>query len=205
MMNKLLFLDKDGTLIENVPYNTDPGRIKLCAGVPEALRLLRQHGFKLVVVTNQAGVAHGYFKEEALTGVRQALEHLLLKHGVTLDDFYYCPHHAGGTVSRYAMQCTCRKPMPGMLIQGAVRHQADLASSWMIGDILNDVEAGNRAGCRTILIDNGNETCWDCSSAKRVPTFIAKNMLEAASLITGSSLLSAENGEFHERPMQKYY
>nr|WP_262713115.1 HAD-IIIA family hydrolase [Anseongella ginsenosidimutans] len=131
-------------------------------------------------------MARGLFMEEALLRVKQTLDRLLRKHGVHLDGFYYCPHHVNGTVSRYAMKCTCRKPMPGMLIHGAVKHGADLAASWMIGDILNDVEAGNRAGCRTILINNGNETEWDYRSAKRIPTFIANDMLEAARLISTS-------------------
>lgn len=201
-MNKILFLDKDGTLIEDVPYNTDPRKIKLCPGVPEALQLLRQQGYKLVVVSNQAGVAHGFFGEEALLGVKRGLEELLQKHGVHLDAFYYCPHHVHGKVSRYAMKCTCRKPMPGMLIHGAVRHEADLGSSWMIGDILDDVEAGNRAGCRTILINNGNETAWDCSSAKRIPTFMATDMLDAARLITSYETTGGEvNGGLYERSM----
>ncbi|HYH56886.1 MAG TPA: HAD family hydrolase [Anseongella sp.] len=206
-MNKVVFLDKDGTLIENVPYNTDPGKIRFCPGVPEALRLLQEYGYKLIVVSNQAGVAYGFFKEEDLRTVKNALQERLAEYGVQLDGFYYCPHHIRGKVSRYALNCTCRKPMPGMLIRGAVEHGADLSSSWMIGDILDDIEAGNCAGCKTVLIDNGNETEWVYSSARRKPHFLVKDMEEAARCIISQAgnVKEGKRSVLYERPMQGYY
>jgi D-glycero-D-manno-heptose 1,7-bisphosphate phosphatase len=156
-MHPAIFLDKDGTLIEDVPYNVDPAQLRLCAGVAVGVRRLYEAGFALVVVTNQSGVARGYFAEAAIAPMERHLRQLL---GVPLAGFYYCPHHPAGTVGSYAVRCDCRKPAPGLLIRAAADLGLDLEQSWLVGDILNDIEAGRRAGCRTVLIDNGNETDW---------------------------------------------
>ncbi|MGE5652049.1 HAD-IIIA family hydrolase [Noviherbaspirillum sp. UKPF54] len=179
---RAIFLDKDGTLVENIPYNVNPGLLQLTWHAGPGLQLFRQLGYALYVVTNQSGVAHGLFTEAALDQVEQRLQELLAQYGVTLDGFYYCPHAIEGSISRYTIPCTCRKPMPGMLHRAAYEHGVDLAQSWMIGDILNDVEAGRRAGCRTVLIDNGNETEWKMS-ALRTPHFSASDLYAAATLI----------------------
>jgi D,D-heptose 1,7-bisphosphate phosphatase len=179
-MNKAVFIDKDGTLIHDVPYNVDPHRIVLYAGTIQALRDLKERGYMLIVISNQAGVAHGYFEEHTLEAVKERLSILL--GDATIDGFYFCPHHPQGIVERYTLACDCRKPKPGMILQAAKDFQVDLSQSWMIGDILHDVEAGNRAGCKTILINNGNETEWDMSSLRK-PTYIAKDLVEASQLI----------------------
>ncbi len=181
-----IFLDKDGTLIEDVPYNVDPALIRLYPDVPEALRRFRAAGYRLIVISNQAGVARGYFEESALAGVRETLYRLLAAEGVPLDGFYYCPHHPDGVVAGYAVSCQCRKPGPGMILRAAREHGVDLAGSWMIGDILNDVEAGSRAGCRTVLVDKGNETEW-VAGAGRTPDLVVGTVLEAALRIAGDS------------------
>lgn len=181
-MNKAIFLDKDGTLIFNVPYNVDPALIMLQDNMVKGLRTLQEEGFMLIVVSNQSGVAFDYFEEKELLQVKQKMEMLLEREGLKLDGFYYCPHHPDGVVEDYTMNCDCRKPAPGMLLKAAEEFNIDLSQSWMIGDILNDVEAGNRTGCRTVIIDNGNETEWDINE-KRVPDLIAKNINEAADLI----------------------
>jgi len=178
-----VFLDKDGTLIEDVPYNVDPDRIKLAPGAGEGLARLRDLGFRLIVVSNQSGVARGLFDEEALGDVWDRVNELLGEFGVALDGFYHCPHHPEGVVSRYAVVCDCRKPAPGMILRAAREHNVDLSRSWFIGDILNDVEAAHRAGCRAALIDNGNETEWE-RSPLRWPEVVAADMAEAARLIT---------------------
>src|SRR5690606_13282655 len=160
---RAVFLDKDGTLIRDIPYNTDPTQIELMPGVVEGLQLLKKHGYRLIVVTNQSGIARGYFTIKELNVVRRRIEELLRPYHLILDDFLFCPHHPDGCVKSFARSCNCRKPMAGLLVQAASRHQIDLSGSWMIGDILHDVEAGNRAGCTTILLDNGNETEWALS------------------------------------------
>ncbi|WP_199724756.1 D-glycero-alpha-D-manno-heptose-1,7-bisphosphate 7-phosphatase [Noviherbaspirillum saxi] len=179
---RAIFLDKDGTLVENVPYNVNPGLIELSWHAGQALQLLQHMGFALFVVTNQSGVAKGLFTEAALDPVHERLSELLAQYGVTLSGFYYCPHSPDGVVSRYAVPCTCRKPMPGMLYRAAREREIDLSQSWMIGDILHDVEAGRRAGCRTVLIDNGNETEWN-ESPLRTPDLKAPDLYAAASMI----------------------
>ncbi len=185
-----VFLDKDGTLIRDVPYNVNPDRMHLAPRAGKALHLLHQSGFRLVVVSNQSGVARGYFTEKALGAVEERLRLLVQKEAdATLDGFYYCPHHPDGVISQYAVACHCRKPEPGMLLKAAYELNIDLTRSWMVGDILNDVEAGNRVGCRTILIDNGNETEWEMSSSNRQPDFIVANLLEASqAILNGKSV-----------------
>ena len=176
-------MDKDGTLIQDVPYNVDPSRIRLLPGVVEGLRRLHRAGYLLIVVSNQAGVARGRFPEHALGAVVQRLRHLLAPAGVPLADFYYCPHHPEGMVLRYAVECACRKPEPGLITRAAQEHDIDLSRSWLIGDILNDVEAGNRAGCRTILLDNGGETEWVLTQW-RLPHHVAADLREASAIIS---------------------
>ncbi|WP_416674547.1 D-glycero-alpha-D-manno-heptose-1,7-bisphosphate 7-phosphatase [Egbenema bharatensis] len=185
MYSKAVFLDKDGTLIENVPYNVDPDQIQLCEGAIAGLKLLQAEDYRLIVITNQSGVARGYFPETALTAVEHRLQELLTPHRIQLDGFYYCPHHPDGTVASYAIDCSCRKPQPGLLARAAQEQTIDLGQSWLIGDILNDVEAGRTAGCRTILIDNGNETEWELTPA-RLPHHRVKNLHEAAQIILNS-------------------
>jgi D,D-heptose 1,7-bisphosphate phosphatase len=184
---RAVFLDKDGTLIEDVPYNVDPARIRLLPGASEGLRRLHEAGYRLIVVSNQSGVARGYFREQALAGVERRLAELLAGERVILSGFYYCPHHPQGRVSGYNVACTCRKPAPGLLLQAAHEHDIDLEHSWLIGDILDDIEAGRRAGCRTILIDNGHETDW-VLTAQRRPHLWASNLAEAADLILSAAM-----------------
>lgn len=179
---KAVFLDKDGTLIPDIPYNVDPARITLYPDAGSALRLLQETGFRLIVVSNQAGVARGYFSETALTAVENRLRQLLVAEGVRLDGVLFCPHHPAGSVAGYAIDCDCRKPQPGLLLRAADEWAVDLSESWMLGDILNDVEAGNRAGCQTILLDRGNETEW-LTGPFRQPTATVGSLLEAAAVI----------------------
>lgn len=186
MSTRAVFLDKDGTLIEDVPYNVDPERIQLTRGAAEGLQLLHAAEYKLIVITNQSGIARGYFPEEALVAVEERSRQLLAEFGVPLAGFYYCPHHPNGVVSKYAIACSCRKPEPGLLISAADESGIDLPQSWFIGDILNDVEAGRRAGCKTILIDNGNETEWQMSP-QRLPHYVVADLAEAARVITAGS------------------
>jgi len=179
---KAVFLDKDGTLVRDIPYNVDPRRVKLETGACEALRLLHARGYLLIVVSNQSGIARGFFPEKALLGVRRKLIDIFSRSGVPLAGFYYCPHHPEGIVPGYRTRCFCRKPHPGMLLRAAKDLQVELRLSWMVGDILDDVEAGKIAGCRTILIDNGNETQWEFSQT-RTPDHYAPTLAQAARMI----------------------
>ncbi|TDV37845.1 D,D-heptose 1,7-bisphosphate phosphatase [Paraburkholderia caballeronis] len=177
-----VFFDKDGTLLDDVPYNVDPAKMRFARGAADALALLARYPLRLFVVSNQSGVALGRFAHDALERVEAELHAMFASCGATLSGFYACPHHPHGSVHPYARACDCRKPAPGLLLRAAHEHGVELASSWMVGDILDDVEAGQRAGCRTILADCGNETEWQ-SAPERVPYAIVTNLRDAAQMI----------------------
>jgi len=192
-MNAAVFLDKDGTLIPDVPYNVDPELIVLQDNTIEGLKKLKSKGYLLIVVSNQAGIAKGLFKEVALDGVKGKLQELLRSKGIELDGFYFCPHHPEGTVKEFSIDCNCRKPKAGMFLKAARDFNIDLSQSWMIGDILHDVEAANRAGCKSILIDNGNETEWYINEFRK-PDYMANNINDAA-----NHILYTKTKQVHER------
>jgi D-glycero-D-manno-heptose 1,7-bisphosphate phosphatase len=175
-----VFIDKDGTLIRDVPYNVDPRLIRLMPGAAVALRHLQNERYRLIVISNQPGIARNLFPENDLLAVNRQIQTLLAPYGVKMDAFYYCPHEPSD-------RCGCRKPMPGMILRAAKDHAIDPQISWMIGDILHDIEAGNRAGCRTIHFDNGNETEW-IKGAFRQPACSVETWTEAAQVICGRTM-----------------
>lgn len=183
---KAVFLDKDGTLIPDVPYNVNPDLVTLEPGVIEGLKLLKKAGYIFVVISNQAGVARGYFKIDELEKVKQKIDLLLNQEEIEIERYYFCPHHLEGKIPEYSIGCECRKPQPGMILQAVEDLEIAVEQSWMIGDILNDAEAGSRAGCRTIVINNGNETEW-IEGPFRIPTYLAENFLDAAKFICVNS------------------
>jgi D,D-heptose 1,7-bisphosphate phosphatase len=179
---RAVFLDKDGTLVEDVPYNVDPAKVRLTPGATEGLRLLHQNGYRILVISNQSGVARGYFAEEALAAVEGRLRELLAEAGVPLDGFYYCPHYPQGVVAAFAIDCECRKPRPGLILRAAHEHGIDLTQSWFIGDSLKDVEAGLAAGCLTVLLGEDHETAPFPTSVRGY-AYRAATIDEAARLI----------------------
>lgn len=180
-----VFLDRDGTLIRNCPAGCQPDQIEILPGVIAGLRLLQEAGYRLFIATNQSGIARGYFSEAQLAETNSRLLMLLSGHGVRIDGVYYCPHHPDGVVEPYARTCACRKPQPGLLLQAAQRHGIDLPGSWMIGDILDDVETGHAAGCRSILVDQGSEP--PAQTPLRVPDHTAGNVWQAAHFILANA------------------
>jgi D,D-heptose 1,7-bisphosphate phosphatase len=191
-MDKAIFMDKDGTLIKNIPFNIEADKIELYKDVPSAIRKLKEYGFKIIVVTNQPGIAFGYFNENEFKNFVNFFYKFFSEQGCEIDGFYYCPHHPDGKDKTYGCECSCRKPAPGMILKASEDLAIDLSQSWMIGDILHDVEAGKKAGCRTILIDNGNETEWVLTK-NRNPLFIAKKVIEAAGIIIRHTEIEVEN------------
>ena len=174
-----IFLDKDGTLVEDVPYNVDPALLRFTPRAVEALKLWRDAGYRLVVITNQSGLARGLFDRAALARLHESLAALLAAEGVRIDGFFACPHLC-------AARCECRKPRAGLLREAARVLALDLERSWMVGDILNDVEAGHRAGCRSVLLDTGHETQW-VPGALREPEWRCADLLEAARATLGAA------------------
>jgi D-glycero-D-manno-heptose 1,7-bisphosphate phosphatase len=156
MIHTAAFLDRDGILVSDSGLITDAGQFVLLEGVPEALWLLKRAGFRLIVVTNQAVVARGLISERDLLGLHNALENLLMLQGAPkLDAIYACPHHPNANLPQYRLECHCRKPRAGLLLRAARDHGLDLRHSFMIGDRLTDIAAGQRAGCGTILVQTG--------------------------------------------------
>lgn len=181
MKQKAIFLDRDGTLVHPRHYPSSPGELLLYNNIGQGLRDLQQAGFRLVIITNQSGLARGYFTLADLQRMHNYLISELEQEGVQLDAIYHCPHHPEGIIPELAIRCKCRKPQPGMLLQAAVDLNLDLEYSWFIGDILDDVEAGNRAGCRTILVDLGTESIPE--QQIRCPEFVASDTQHALQMI----------------------
>ena len=172
---KAVFLDRDGTIIEDVGYLSSPQGVRLLTGTVEGLRRMREMSFKLVVITNQSGIARGYFSVSDYESVHSRLFDILGEEGIELDGAYFCPHHPEGKVAPFGIVCDCRKPKPGMLEQAAADLNLDLGASCMIGNSDADIGAGKAAGCSTILI--GYE------SAVLEPDYKANDLIQAAALI----------------------
>lgn len=191
-----VFLDKDGTLVSDVPHNVDPATLSFTPRALPALRLLSEAGFALVIATNQPGIASGRFTRAELVRLEHALiERIARECGVAIAGFYACPH-APGAAGEPA--CLCRKPAAGLLRQAQVAHRLDLAGSWMVGDTLDDVEAGRRAGVRSVLLDVGNEAVWRLTPL-RTPDHCAADLLEAAEFIVASAGAARGEGMPYER------
>lgn len=188
---KAVFVDKDGTLVEDVPYNVDSSLLRFTPRAVPALQLLAREGFAIVIVSNQPGLALGRFTRSEFATLQRALvARIRDEAGVEVAGFYACPHAPG---PGHVPACLCRKPAPGLLRQAAIAHRIDLGASWMVGDILDDVEAGRRAGCRSILLDVGNETVWRMSPL-RTPHHRCADLYEAARVIAGRTDLDVRAG-----------
>jgi D-glycero-D-manno-heptose 1,7-bisphosphate phosphatase len=173
MTRPAIFLDRDGTVIEDAGYLADPAGVQLFDDTAEAIRELSKKGYLVVLTSNQSGVARGKFTEAQLAQVHARMEQLLSADGARLDAAYYCPFLDGpdATVDRYRKKSDLRKPQPGMLLQAAKELRIDLARSWMIGDSAADVGAGQAAGCRTILVRrNGTLPADDVRPTHRAAT-----------------------------------
>jgi D,D-heptose 1,7-bisphosphate phosphatase len=182
MSNKAIFLDRDDTLIEDAGYIDNPDQVKLLDGAAEALRELKEMGYKLVVATNQSGVARGIVTEEVLDEIHNRLKQSLAERGAFLDQIYYCPYHPDGVIPKYRKESDRRKPNPGMLLTAAEEMDIDLGQSWCIGNSSRDVEAGLRAGCKTILINHPSHHKQPEFNAP-APDYRAVNIKEAVNII----------------------
>ena len=176
-INKAVFLDRDGVLIEDKGYQKDTKEIVFLPGVVDSIRLLNLHRYLVVVVTNQAGVAKGYVTEKEVKNFNICIKSFLSKQSAFIERFYYCPHHPSGTVKKYTKTCYCRKPNPGMLGTAAMDLKIDLRNSYMIGDQIWDIEAGKTAYCKTVLITDKD------SNSGVEPNYIARNLYKAVQWI----------------------
>lgn len=190
MSNKAIFLDRDNTLIEDPGYINNSDQVKLLDGAAEAIIELKNLGYKLIVASNQSAVARGIVTEKVLGEIHDRLKQLLAEKGAFIDQIYYCPYHPDGIIPKYRKESDWRKPNPGMLLTAAKEMDIDLSQSWSIGDSIRDVEAGLRAGCKTILINRS--TIYrqaDSTSSPLVqpgdtkPHYSAVNLKEATNII----------------------
>lgn len=182
MLNRCVFLDRDGTINEEVNYLSRPDQLRLIAGAAEAIKRLKHAGLKVVVITNQAGVARGYFSEPALQQIHLELEQMLRAQDAHLDAIYYCPHHPTAGIGVYKIDCSCRKPKPGLLEKAARELNLDLRRSFIVGDKPADLQAGEVVGCRTILVRTGYglESEKELAAGNFQPDHIADDLLEAS-------------------------
>ena len=152
-----IFLDRDGVIVEDVDFLTNPAQLRILPNTARALQLLRDR-FYIIVVTNQSGIARGLLTEDNLLDIHSELVRRLAGEGAILDALYYCPHLPEATVQAYQVECDCRKPKPGMLLQAKRDWGLDMAHSFMVGDAPRDIEAGYAAGVKCILLGDGRAT-----------------------------------------------
>ncbi|MHC4745182.1 MAG: D-glycero-alpha-D-manno-heptose-1,7-bisphosphate 7-phosphatase, partial [Planctomycetota bacterium] len=202
MSNKAIFLDRDDTLIDDPGYLSDPDQVRLLSGAARALVQFKAMGYKLVVVTNQSAVARGIITEETLSEIHDRLENLLAKENAFLDAIYYCPYHPEGSVAKFRRPSNDRKPNPGMLLKAAKDLDIDLGKSWMIGNGSDDVEAGLRAGCKTILIDLPSRQN-QAKPGDPTPHFRAVNITEALNIVKKNNRLPKEPAPSEDKPAEK--
>jgi D-glycero-D-manno-heptose 1,7-bisphosphate phosphatase len=185
-VQRAVFLDRDGTIIEDAGYIGEISGIKFLPMVGEAIKLLNESGFKVIITTNQAGVARGYFTEEAVREVNRYIEETLAQQGALIDRTYYCPHHTEGVVKEYRKECHWRKPNPGMIEAAAREFGIDLKDSFVIGDKLSDIEAGYRVECRTVLLTN-QEAPEGGGETALTPDYIAADLYEAVKWLVSAA------------------
>ena len=186
MGNRAVFLDRDGTINEEVGYVNHIERFHLLPRVGEAVRLLNQHEWKVVVITNQSGVARGYFPEPLIHQVHKKMKDLLRKEGAHLDGIYYCPHHPDIGVPPYRQKCRCRKPATGLIDEAVKELDLDCSLSYMVGDRGVDIEFGQQIGAKAILVFTGyGKGEWEYSRDKWKikPDYVAEGLFEAVQWI----------------------
>ena len=171
MTNRAVFLDRDGTMAKDVHYCRRPEDFKLFPNTAKAIKLLNEHGFKVIVVTNQSGIARGYFTKETLAQIHEKMKSDLAKEGAWIDGIYYCPHHPDDN-------CDCRKPKPKLVLQAVRERDIELKHSFVVGDLEMDVGLGKAVGCKTILLRDSPQEDMSIS-----PDYIVSDLLEATQLM----------------------
>lgn len=172
-MKRAVFLDRDGTINVDLGYLSKPNGLVFIRGAKEGVRLLKDKGFLVFIVTNQSGVGRGYFSQQALEAINERMLDEFSKEGVHIDGIYYCPHHPRD-------RCKCRKPQPKIVKDIAQKLHIDLEHSYFVGDKLIDIQTGKNAGCRTVLINADSSSLIEEEDDWTTPDFVAKDLREAA-------------------------
>jgi D-glycero-D-manno-heptose 1,7-bisphosphate phosphatase len=186
MKRPAVFIDRDGTISEEVGYVNHPSRFRVFPFAAEAIRILNDAGWLAIVITNQAGVARGYFAEDVIHKIHDQLTRELEHESARLDAIYYCAHHPSVGDPPYRLDCDCRKPKPGLIQQAAKDFEIDLAASWMAGDRYSDVELARNAGLRCAFVLSGyGRGEWEYQSDRwgHRPDLVCENLLEAVKSI----------------------
>lgn len=181
-----VFIDRDGTISEEVGYVNHVSRFKVLPNTARAIRLFNEAGIMAIVATNQAGVARGYFEESLIGAVHEKLRAELAAEGARLDAIYYCPHHPSAGKPPYRAACDCRKPKPGMILRARDEHGVDLSRSYMVGDKILDIEFGKNLGLKSVMVLTGygiGEYEHQRQDWKVAPDYLAKDLLDAAEWI----------------------
>ena len=192
---RAIFMDRDGTVCEEVGYVNHVDRIRLLPRSAEAVRLANQAGFQTVIVTNQAGVARGYFDEDLVHEVHDAVRRQLAEAGARIDGIYYCPHHPEVGAPPYRRECDCRKPGPGMLLRAREEMGIDLGASYMVGDTVKDLGAGRAVDATTVLVLTGygrGELQHQSDRWTVHPDHVCEDLLEAVQWILAREGMTAE-------------
>ena len=181
MSNRAVFLDRDGTVNVEVSYLNNTRHLRIMDGVPEAIIILKDLGFKIIIVTNQSGVARGYIRERTLKRIHAKLRRLLRKNGTDFDAVFYCPYYKSARKKRYKKDSSHRKPNPGMIEKARRIFDIDLDSSYMLGDRRSDIGAGKNSGCTSILVKTGygSASIKEMDSWPWKPDYIADDLMDA--------------------------
>jgi D,D-heptose 1,7-bisphosphate phosphatase len=177
-----VFFDRDGTLNIDPGYFSDPEKLELYSGVPEGIALLKSLGFKVIVISNQSGIARGYFTSEVVDNIHHKINELLSNYNTGIDAFYYCPYHPDFNTQE---ECECRKPSPKLVLDAAADHNIDLTLSYFVGDSISDILCGKNAGLKTILVKNtiSDEKISSLINQGKIPNFIAENFKDVCDFI----------------------
>lgn len=177
--NKAVFLDRDGVITQDPPhYAHRLDQLSLISGSGPAIKILNENHFIVIIITNQSGVAKGLYKETDITIFNDAMVEKLKQHKASVDAIYYCPHHPKAEIKKYRIDCDCRKPRPGMLIDGGKKYNIDFKSSFLVGDKWSDIEAGRSVGCKTILVKTGHGI-QEFENIKCPVDYVAADLLDA--------------------------
>jgi D,D-heptose 1,7-bisphosphate phosphatase len=182
MLLPAVFFDRDGTLNIDPGYFSDPEKLELYAGVPEGIALLKSLGFLVIVISNQSGIARGYFTSDVVDCINNKINELLKVYKTGIDAFYYCPYHPDFNTEE---ECKCRKPSPKLVFDAAAEHNIDLKRSYFAGDSVADIQCGLNAGLKTILVKNtlNDEKISSLINQGKIPTFIAENFIDVCDFI----------------------